>query len=279
LISVIIPVYDRFELLMQAAASVLNQEMTDFELIIVDDGSKEEITPAAGLGDERVRVLRLRHTGFPGLVRNRGVEIARGRYLAFLDSDDLWLPEKLMFQTAYFEEHPDVRICHTRERWERNGDTVSQASQRHRREGDLFEESLKKCIIGPSTVMLEKELFLETGGFREEFEIAEDYEYWLRLTAYHRVGYIDTPLTVKRAGGWEQLSEKHGQIEIFRIRGLEDLVDSNFFPPDREAAARKELVRKCRIYAAGCRKRGRTAEAERYEATAVSYEERESPSL
>jgi glycosyltransferase involved in cell wall biosynthesis len=266
---VIIPVYNRFELLMQAAASVLSQDYTDFELIIADDGSEKEISTAAGLGDERVRVVRLKHTGLPGLVRNRGAEAARGRYLAFLDSDDLWKPEKLMLQSEYFAEHPERKICHHRERWERDGRTISQSSQRHRREGDVFADALKKCIIGPSTVMMERELFLETGGFREDLEIAEDYEYWLRITAFHRIGYIDRPLTVKRAGGWEQLSEKYGQIEVFRIRGLKSLVDSGFFPPEKEPAARKELRRKCRIYAAGCRKRGRYAEAEEYEAAAT----------
>lgn len=256
---------------MQAAASVLAQTVTDFELIIVDDGSEKEISTAAGIGDERVRVIRLKHTGLPGLVRNRGAEAARGRYLAFLDSDDLWKPEKLRLQSSLFEERPDLRICHHREVWERDGRAVSQSSQRHRREGDLFADSLTKCIIGPSTVMMDRELYLETGGFREDLEIAEDYEYWLRITAHHRIGYLDTPLTVKRAGSWEQLSEKHGHIEIFRIRGLKDLVESGFFPPNREAAARKELVRKCRIYAAGCRKRGRDAEAGEYETAAASY--------
>ena len=271
LVSVIIPAYNRFELLMQAAASVLAQDMTDFELLIVDDGSEEEISTAAGTGDERVRVIRIRHTGLPGLVRNRGAEAAKGRYLAFLDSDDLWKPEKLGLQTAFFAEHSGSRICHTREVWDRDGRTVSQSSQRHRREGDVFEDALKKCILGPSTVMMEREFYLETGGFREDLEIAEDYEYWLRITAYHRVGYIDMPLTVKRAGSWEQLSEKHGQIEVFRIRGLKGLVDSGFFPPEREDAARKELARKCRIYAEGCRKRGRNAEAGEYEAVARRY--------
>ncbi len=270
LVSVVIPVYNRFELLMQASASVLSQDMADFELILVDDGSEKEVSTAAGLGDERVRVVRLKHTGLPGLVRNRGAEAARGRYLAFLDSDDLWRPEKLLLQSEYFAGHREIKICHTRETWERDGRTVSQSSQRHRREGDVFTDALKKCIIGPSTVMMERELFLETGGFREDLEIAEDYEYWLRITAFHRIGYIDTPLTVKRAGGWEQLSEKYGQIEVFRIRGLKVLVDAGFFPPDPEAAAREAPGRECRLYAAGSRKRGKNAEAADYEAEATA---------
>ena len=129
----------------------------------------------------------------------------------------------------------------------------------------IFTDALKKCIIGPSTVLMEKKLFREAGGFREDLEIAEDYELWLRITALEEVGYIDRPLTIKQAGHEGQLSEKYGHIEYFRIRGLRSLVEDSFFPEHLSGAARKELAAKCSIYAAGCRKRGRIREAEEYE--------------
>ncbi|MBN2049188.1 MAG: glycosyltransferase family 2 protein, partial [Spirochaetales bacterium] len=151
------------------------------------------------------------------------------------------------------------------------GREVSQASQKHRREGDVFEDALTKCIIGPSTVMMEADLFRETGGFDENLEIAEDYEYWLRITSRISVGYLHEILTVKRAGDWHQLSEKYGQIEIFRLRALKGLVDRGFFPPERRALARAELANKCRIYAAGCRKRGKNEEAAEYERLAREF--------
>ena len=138
----------------------------------------------------------------------------------------------------------------------------------------MFADALKKCVIGPSTVLIRRDCWEESGGFREDLEIAEDYELWLRMTAREPVGYLDRPLTVKRAGNWEQLSEKYGQIEIFRIEALRNLVESRWFEKktdggiQSEAAA--ELVRKCRIYAQGCRKRGKSEEAERFEALADS---------
>ena len=159
----------------------------------------------------------------------------------------------------------------------RAGREVSQAGQRHRREGDVFADSLKKCVIGPSTVMLEKTFFERQGGFREDLEIAEDYELWLRMSFSQNAAYLDEALTVKRAAlandGAGQLSQKYGQIEVFRIRALRELVEGAAFAgePERDALARAELGRKCAIYALGCGKRGKTEEARAYGELARRY--------
>lgn len=267
LVSVVIPTYNRARLVQEAVASVLAQSYRPLELIVVDDGSTDT-TGAALAGRPEVRVLSQPHTGMPGQVRNAGVRLARGEYLAFLDSDDLWQPPKLERQVAAATAAGDV-IWHTRERWVRSGRVVSQRSQRHRRSGDLFAESLRKCVIGPSTVLLHRAAFARAGGFREDLEIAEDYELWLRLTARYPAGYLDQELVIKRAGHTDQLSERYGQIEIFRLRALHDLVAMGHFGAgSRHRAACEELARKARIYAAGCRKRGRLGEARRYEALA-----------
>ena len=267
LVSVVIPTYNRARLVQEAVASVLAQSYRPLELIVVDDGSTDA-TGAALAGRPEVRVLSQPHTGMPGQVRNAGVRLARGEYLAFLDSDDLWQPPKLERQVAAAAAAGDA-IWHTRERWERSGRVISQRSQRHRRRGDLFADSLRKCVIGPSTVLLHRAAFTHAGGFREDLEIAEDYELWLRLTARYPVGYLDQELVIKRAGHSDQLSERYGQIEIFRLRALHDLVATGHFgTASRHRAACEELARKARIYAAGCRKRGRLGEAWRYEALA-----------
>ena len=285
LVSVIIPTYNRKGPTLEAAASVLGQTFRDFELLLVDDGS-EDGTEAAflgrGFGPEEgaaLRYLRLAHLGMPGAVRNRGAACARGKYLAFLDSDDLWAETKLEKQVRLMEgsnaagETVRPRLSHTRELWLRNGKVVSQAGQKHERQGDLFAASLRKCVIGPSTVLLERSLFEETGGFREDLEIAEDYEFWLRITCREPVAYLDEQLTTKRAGAGDQLSEKYGQIEIFRLRALRDLLEGGFFPLSggRRKAAAAEFAKKCAIYAAGCRKRGKTGEAEEFEALATRW--------
>jgi glycosyltransferase involved in cell wall biosynthesis len=204
----------------------LAQTVGDFQLIVADDGSTDDTRARLeGFADGRVSCLPLAHLGMPGRARNAGAAAAKGRYLAFLDSDDLWLPEKLERQMRVFQADARARLCHTRELWLRGGREISQAGQRHRREGDVFRDSLGKCVIGPSTVIVEKSFFERCGGFREDLEIAEDYELWLRMSFTSPVAYLDEGLTVKRAcmqapGEEANLSEKYGHIEVFRIRAL-----------------------------------------------------------
>ena len=269
LVSVVIPTYNRAALLREAVASVLSQSYAPLELIVVDDGSTDA-TAAFLKSCQAARLIRQDHTGMPGQARNAGARVARGEYLAFLDSDDLWLPHKLAVQVAAAQT-AGYAITHTRERWVRSGRVVSQRGQRHRRSGDLFMDSLRKCIIGPSTVLLRRAVFAAVGGFREDLEIAEDYELWLRLTAHYPVGYVERESVIKRAGHGDQLSERYGHIELFRLRALRGLVEDTcapHFTAAQRAEAAAELARKALIYAAGCRKRGRTAEADRYEALA-----------
>lgn len=269
-VSVILPTYNRPVLTREAVTSVLRQSYSNFELIIVDDGSK---TPLELPPDERVSLISSRRTGRPGAARDIGVKKASGALISFLDSDDLYLPEKLEIQLASLRERR-CRFSHTLERWERNGRVMSQKKLTHKRQGDIFEYALKKCIIGPSTVMMERQLYIDTGGFRKDLEIAEDYEYWLRITDSLHVDYVDSALTIKRAGDWDNLSEKYGHIESCRIRGLKDLVDNKVFSEDHQKMAEKVLAEKCVIHARGAEKRGKKHEADAYYELARNYENR-----
>jgi glycosyltransferase involved in cell wall biosynthesis len=261
-VSVIIPTFNRFTFLKEALNSVRAQTYPNIERIVVDDGSIDETAKIAA--DQDVLYLRMPHSGLPGRVRNVGAQRASGTLLAFLDSDDIWKPRKIERQVRFLNDNPNISICHTREIWKRGGRIVSQSGQRHRRSGYIFEECLKKCIIGPSTVVLARRLFMESGMFHPNLEIAEDYELWLRISTKHYIGYIDEPLVIKRGGHPDQLSGKYGQIEIFRIGALLEDIERGVFKEDHMQAARKELQKKCRIYARGCLKRGRTDEAAHY---------------
>lgn len=261
LVSIIIPVFNRGLLLQEAVQSVMRQDYLQKEIIVVDDGSSEDIFSC--IKSFPLRYLRIEHCGFPGKVRNIGAKEAHGDFLAFLDSDDLFLPGKLTAQVKLFHQQKHCNLIHCRERWLRKEKIISQKSLKHKRRGNVFEDALKKCIIGPSTVMMPKAAFWHYGGFREDLEIAEDYELWLRICSYEEVEYIDQEMIIKRAGDWFQLSEKYGQIEIFRIQALFDLLEKKAFPPDCQRLAIKELERKCRIFSQGALKRCKYQEAQK----------------
>ncbi|TVQ38697.1 MAG: glycosyltransferase family 2 protein [Spirochaetaceae bacterium] len=278
-VSVVIPVYNRFGMLLQALESVCGQTAGPREIVVVDDGSRDidagRLTALRAL-DPRIDYLRIAHCGMPGAVRNAGAARCSGEWIALLDCDDIWHPDKLALQLECAAANPSAPLVHTRERWLRDGREIPQTGQRHLRTGWVFADALVKCTIGPSTAIMRRALYSRLGGFRSDMEVAEDYEFWLRVTARYPVAYVDRPLVDKRAGHGDQLSEKHGQIERFRIEGLLRLVEQNYFSFDSglQALARAELARKCAIYAAGAAKRGRHAEADRFRALARGYSAR-----
>ena len=265
-ISVIIPAYNRARLLAEAIDSVLAQTHSDFELIVVDDGSTDD-TPSLldGYG-AGIRVFRQVNRGVSA-ARNEGIRMARGELIAFLDSDDLWLPEKLSAQTAFFNAHPESRICQTEEIWIRNGVRVNPRRRHRKPTGDIFLPSLQLCLVSPSAVMLRRELFQEIGLFDESLPACEDYDLWLRVSRLYPVHLVETPLVVKRGGHADQLSKKPG-LDRYRVQSLAKLLRDTDLGTERKAAVLQTLQRKCAVYAAGCRKRGRADEADRYEAMA-----------
>lgn len=258
-VSVIISVWNRPVLLWRAVKSVLQQTYPLHELIIVDDGSTDntplEIQKILELDNLfAINAFILPHSGMPGVPRNYGIENATGDWIAFLDSDDEWSPTKIAEQIKQIEHH-EVQWCHARERWIRNGKIISQKNHIHRREGIIFEDALKKCIIGPSSVLINRDLFKIYGRFREDLEIAEDYELFLRICGKEPIGYIDTPLLTKYAGHGNQLSEKYGFIEKFHIVALQGLIENQVFDYNTMVLAKKELEKKQAIWEQGARKR------------------------
>ena len=262
LVSVVIPVYNRRTMLIEAVESVLKQTLGDLEVIIVDDGSAEAVTVSPAPGDPRITVLRQENKGVSA-ARNLGVARARGAYIAFLDSDDLWLPEKLKRQTAFFAAHPEALICQTEEIWIKNGRRLNPARKHRKSSGMIFLPSLELCLVSPSAVMIKKTFFQEMGGFDESLPACEDYDLWLRISCRFPVYLIDEPLVIKRGGHAGQLSAAPG-LDRFRIRALQKIIASPNLTEAMRKAAQAVLIKKCRIYAGGCAKRNRPAEAEEY---------------
>ena len=167
-VSVIIPTYNRRQMLGDTVESVLSQSFKGFELIVVDDGSEDCTAEHLSKYGSSLRVISQPRRGVAA-ARNLGVRCSSGRYLAFLDSDDLWKPKKLEVQVTYMEELPEVQICQTEEIWIRNGVRVNPKKKHRKPSGDIFRPSLDLCLISPSAVMMTRELFKRVGGFDEGF--------------------------------------------------------------------------------------------------------------
>ena len=262
-VSVVIPTYNRAWTLGEAIDSALGQTFESFEVLVVDDGSTDGTAKLLGRYGSAVRVLRQTNQGVSA-ARNAGIRSARGELIALLDSDDLWRPEKLARQVAYFDALPGALICQCQEIWIRNGVRVN-PKQRHRKPaGDIFSRSLELCLVSPSAVMMRRRLLSQVGFFDESLPACEDYDLWLRVSARFPVGLIDYVGTVKRGGHEDQLSRTAG-LDRYRIRALAKILAVGRLSPSRQRAAIAILKRKCGIYAAGCRKRGRVDDARHYE--------------
>jgi glycosyltransferase involved in cell wall biosynthesis len=269
LISVIIPTYNRGWIIKEAIDSVLAQEYINYELIVVDDGSIDDTHDILNSYQKNFLVLRQNNKGVSA-ARNRGFAAASGRFIAFLDSDDIWLPQKLSQQVDFFQSNPDALICQTEEIWIRNNVRVNPKKRHKKPSGMIFEPSLSLCLVSPSAVMIKKNLFEEVGLFDETLPACEDYDLWLRVSCRHPVHLIDTPLIIKRGGHDDQLSASPG-LDKFRIKAIKKVIESGLLSAAQYQTAVETLKEKCDIYASGCRKRGRMDEAAYYEALAKRY--------
>jgi glycosyltransferase involved in cell wall biosynthesis len=274
-ISVIIPTYNRKHLIGRAIASVRAQTYSDHELIVVDDASEDgtgELECFSGT-DASINVIRLPcHRGVAA-ARNIGVSQSAGTWICFLDSDDVWHKDKLQKQVAWHEAHKDFRIFQTREIWIRKGVRVNPPTTHAKIHGHQFTENLERCMITPSSVMLEKALFLESGGFNETLPACEDYDLWLRITSAYPVGLIDEPLLIRYGGHDDQLSSTIPILDRFRIRSILDILKSGKLSCEQGDFARQQLVKKTTILANGYNKRGKKDEHDFYQRLAEQYRE------
>jgi glycosyltransferase involved in cell wall biosynthesis len=263
-VSVIIPTYNRAESLLRAISSVLYQTFTDLEVIVVDDGSDDKTADC--LKPVKNHIEYIRNPGNLGVsaARNRGIKASQYPFVAFLDSDDYWLPGKLSVQMAFFRGNPEAAACQTEEIWIRNGVRVNPGKRHLKPSGDIFVPSLRLCLVSPSAVMLKRSVLDEVGLFDEDLPACEDYELWLRISCRYPIHLIPGHLVVKEGGNPDQLSAKVKGLDRFRIKALVKLLRGAQLNDTQIQATFHELSTKCQIYGSGCLKRGRKKEGEYY---------------
>jgi glycosyltransferase involved in cell wall biosynthesis len=247
-VSIILPTFDRLAFLREAVESILAQTVDDWELIIVDDGSTDgTVAWLESLGEPRIAIVALPHSGNPAALRNRGVARARSPWLAFLDSDDLWAPEKLELQLACLGSHPSCR-------WSCTGVSFVDAHDAPvpRQDGRVYRPQ-SGWILGQvllfdaeatmSTLMIHRSLFDEVGGFDERMMHREDYDLELRLAARSEIVAMPESLTVMR----HHMARTSSQTRVADLCGWNAIVFRKFAQNSDSSRLRAIARRQCAV--------------------------------
>ena len=258
-ISVIIPTFNRKKTIGRAIQSVKNQSLSPFEILIIDDGSKDGTEEWVKEKFQNIKYIYQNNQGVSS-ARNIGIENAYGDWVAFLDSDDEWLPNKLYEQAKAMDSNPEMKFFHTNEIWIRNGIRVNQMKKHKKYGGYIFEKCLDICRVSPSSVLIQKEVFNDIGIFDESLRVCEDYDLWLRITSKYPVVFLDIPLIYKYGGHADQLSKVNDGIESYRIQSLEKIIKSVSLSNEQKVMAVNALINKMKIFSKGLEKRKKIIE-------------------
>lgn len=253
LVSVIIPTYNRAEMLKEAIESALMQTYLAIELIVVDDGSSDNTHKIIEVFKDRIKRICIQNSGVSH-ARNVGIKASKGEFIAFLDSDDLWLKDKVQVQIDYFKSHSSECICQTEEIWIRNGKRVNPKNIHKKYSGQIFEKCIPLCIVSPSAVMIRRKVFEDIGCFDEKMPACEDYDLWLRSSLKYNIITLDQALIIKRGGHEDQLSRQSG-LDIWRIYSLEKLLKEQTLDDNRRNLVINNIIARCKIVAQGAGKR------------------------
>ncbi len=198
-VSVHIPCYNSEKYISETIKSVLAQSFGDFELIIINDGSRdrtEEIVKS--FQDSRIRYLYQENRGLSA-ARNRAVSVSGGEFIAFLDHDDLWMPDKLEKQIAVFEKDTDIALVYTNYYKLYPDGKKALGLRGEQPQGRVFEQLLRQYTVSLTTAMVRRKALLELGDlFNEKLRIFEDYDVFMRIIFRHKVAYLRQPLTIYR---------------------------------------------------------------------------------
>ena len=259
-ISVVIPTYNRKKYIKRAIDSVIHQSYEPFEIIVIDDGSTDgtyELIKQS-YSSSQISLKKQKNSGVSS-ARNKGIKLANGDWIAFLDSDDEWFENKLELQVREIKKSK-IFICHTNEIWIRNGIRVNQMKKHQKYGGAIFKKCLDMCRISPSSVMIHRRVFDEIGLFDEDLIICEDYDLWLRISSKYPVLYLDSMLIKKFGGHEDQLSKNINGIKQFRIQSLEKILKTLPLKPSYFNSAKNMVLKKLRIYRSGLIKRNKIKE-------------------
>ncbi len=270
-VSVIIPTFNRKDFVVEAIESVLKQSVKPYEVIVVDDGSQDSTGDIIKKKFAADIVYIYQENKGVSAARNRGIKEAKGDYIALLDSDDLWKKDKLKKHIKFIENHPEYRVSQTDEVWIRNGKFVNPMKKHKKYGGFIFDKCLPLCIVSPSAVIIEKNVFEDYGYFDETMPACEDYDIWLRVSAFEPIGLLEEKLIVKRGGHQDQLSKAFIGMDRFRVYALEKVINNPNLRDDLRKLAIAELIKKCEILVKGYSKHDKSDISQYYKDLMEKY--------
>lgn len=266
-VSVVIPVHNRAWAIRRAVDSVIAQKSQPVEIIVVDDASTDDTRDLLKAYGQKITVISQTENKGVSAARNLGILHASGNWIALLDSDDQWKEDRLSHQIAYLKKNPFYEILQCDEIWIRNGKRVNKRRYHEKKEGWIWADSLERCMISPSCVMISKKLLEKHGLFDMLMPACEDYDLWLRITRQHLVGLNPEADVVRYGGHSDQLSSRYRAMDRFRVyailKSLEHEQQDDFRMKLEQAA-----LSRLSILAAGAGKRGRHVEVQMYNRTA-----------
>jgi glycosyltransferase involved in cell wall biosynthesis len=259
-ISVVVPTYNRYEVLKRALESVYAQTHKPKEVIIIDDGSTDETSQILKLFPD-AKYYYQENSGVSS-ARNLGIKKANHEWIAFLDSDDEWHPHKLQEHLELHLQKPELQISYTDEKWIRDAKEVKIPKKYRKCGGNIFNECLSHCIIAPSATIIHKDLLRRVGLFDENLEVCEDYDLWLRIAVENEIGLIDKKLIIKHGGDEDQLSVKFWGMDRFRVKALEKLLLQHSL---KEKLIKDMLIQKYDLLLKGAKKHDKIQDIYNYE--------------
>ena len=219
------PAFNAERYLGLAIDSILDQTYSSIEILIVDNASTDGTARVIKSYGDKVRYLRQDKKG-PGAARNRGLEEARGEYIAFLDSDDLWLPDKTERQVKFLAEHPEFGVVYSQYEYiDENGELyANKFARRCTQTGWVFEDLLRHELgLGIGTMMIRRSSLEKAGNFNEKLITAEDTDFFIRLAKYCQFGHIEGPVARYRSHQ-ESLTKQQG-VPRGTFKSLDYLVE------------------------------------------------------
>lgn len=269
-ISVIIPTHNRRHLLARAVLSVLAQTYSVCEILVVDDGSTDGTSEMIVADFPQVKLIRQANRGVSS-ARNTGIAQSCGDWLAFLDSDDEWLPDKLKRQVETLSQHPDGQIIHTDEIWMRDGKRVNPGKKHRKPDGWIFSNCLRLCCVSPSSIVISRAVFDNLGNFDESLPVCEDYDLWLRMSTRYPFYLAGKPQIIKYGGHPDQLSKRYWGMDRFRVQSILNCLQSGQLNSDQTREAKKILLDKSSVLVHGFKKRENHAQANYYQELQIRW--------